>query len=328
MKTQGSRVVNDPTVKWISEHWSEGTERTRDVPAFAFLEVPFDYAVSHRPGTRFGPQGIVAALNGYSLYCPDKRVSLDDTEFFHFGAADIVHSFEESYRNIQEAVERIPPDFMPVFLGGDHSISDPIIRGMQTRLAGKKFGLVIFDAHFDSREPIKGKEHSGHWMKTLEDAIDYRSVVQLGINACIYSQHYMDEAERQGVLVRTPYEIRKAGWAATVRESIEHAGRDTDGIYISIDIDSIDQSFAPGTSVPNAGGFLAHEVLDAVFEISAAAPVVGLDITEVSPPLDALNFTSQVAAQIVMNFMAGVVKNAGPVRASRNVLSDPVAAVG
>jgi agmatinase len=310
MQIHKSRVVNDPTVKWISDHWSKEPEIKPNTPAFAFLSIPFDYAVSYRAGTRFGPQNIIDALNGYSLYCPDKRVSIEDTVFFDLGPVDIVHSFEQSYSNMQRAVEEIPPQFIPIVLGGDHSITDPVIRGMQTRLPGKKFGLIVFDAHFDSRDPIPGKEHSGHWMKTLEDTLEYRSVVQLGINACIYSKHYMDSAEQKGVLVRTPYEIRKAGWEHSINEAIEHAMNGTDGIYLSIDIDAISEAFAPGTSVPNPTGLYPHEIIDAVFELSSAVPVFALDITEVSPILDQQNFTSQVAAQLVMNFISGVVNKA------------------
>jgi agmatinase len=310
MKINKTRVVNDSTVKWISEHWSEEPVVPANVPGFGFLSIPFDYAVSYRPGTRFGPQSILEVLSSYSLYCTDKRVSLEDTVFHDFGSADIVHSFEESYANIREAAREIPAQFIPIFLGGDHSIGDPLIRGMQDRLGRKKFGLIIFDAHFDSRDPVPGKEHSGHWMKTLEDVLDYRHVVQLGIDACIYSKHYMDVAEEKGVMVRTPYEVRKKGWEAIIREAIDHAMNGTEAVYISIDIDAISHAFAPGTSVPNAVGLYPYEVIDAVFEIAAQSPVVGLDITEVSPPLDHNNYTSHVAAQIVMNFMAGAVKRA------------------
>jgi agmatinase len=302
-----SKVVYDPTVKWISEHWVDNPENREDVPTFSFLSIPFDYAVSHRPGTRFGPDCIIQALNNYSLYCTDKRVSLENTVLTHLGNVDILHSLEYSYKNIQDAVAKIPPSFIPVFLGGDHSISDPIIRGMKRRLPEKPFGIIVFDAHFDSRPPIPGKEHSGHWMKTLEDIVDYKSVVQLGINGCIYSESYMQASEQKGILVRTPYEIRKNGWEKTIRESIAHAMNQTEGIYISIDIDSIDQGFAPGTSVPNVSGLYPHEVINAIFEISLSSPIIGLDITEVSPPLDNLDFTSQIAAQLVVNFMAGVV---------------------
>jgi agmatinase len=304
------KVVEDPTVRWVSDSWSTPSASVVDDPVamtFAVLGVPFDYAVSHRPGTRFGPKAVVSALKALSMYCTDKRVSLDDVRFVDLGEVDIVHSFEQSYANIADAVRRIPVDAHPVVLGGDHSITDPAIRGLQDRVARRPFGLIVFDAHFDARPPLEGKEHSGHWMKTIEDVIDYSKVVQLGINAPIYSDYYMRSAEENGVLVRTPYEIRRRGWRETVEEAVAHAGDGTDGVYISVDIDCLDQAYAPGTSVPNPCGLLAHEVVDAVFEISAATDVVALDITEVSPPLDVLDYTSQVAAHIVLNHVAGVV---------------------
>ncbi len=302
-----SQVVQDTTVRWVSERWASEPVGEPDLPAFGFLEVPFDYAVSHRPGTRFGPASILAALNTFTLYCTDKRVSLAHSHFHHFGTVDVVNDFKESYRRIREAVARLPAGYTLVALGGDHSISDPLVRGVQDRLGEKKLGLIVFDAHFDSRDPVPGKEHSGHWMKTLEDTLDYTSAVQLGINAPIYGERYMAEAEEKGILVKTLYEIRKAGWDAVLAEAVEHATSSTDGLYLSVDIDSLDQAFAPGTSVPNPAGFFPHEVLDAVYEIGCRADVVGFDLTEVSPPLDRDGFTSQLAAHLVLSFLSGSV---------------------
>jgi agmatinase len=309
MKRPGTRVVDDPSIRWMADHWRDSSSEAGHRLAFEFLGVPFDYAVSHRPGTRFGPRAILEALNGYSLYCLDKRMGLEETHFHHQGEVDIVHQLEDSYQNIQRAVARVPPHAIPVILGGDHSITDPAIRGMRERLGDTRFGLIVFDAHFDSREPVPGKEHSGHWLHTLGDIIDYRSVVQLGLSAPIYSGRYTREAERAGILVRTPYEIRRRGWQTTLEQAVKHAMRGTQGIYLSVDIDVLDQAFAPGTSVPNPCGLLTHEVVDAVFEIASMAPLVGFDITEVSPPLDRLDSTAQVAAQIVMNCVAGVVRH-------------------
>ena len=301
-------IVNDPTVRWIRDCWATVATAPLNTPAFGFISVPFDYAVSHRPGCRFGPEKILSALNSCSTYCVDKRVSVDRASFIQCGSVDPLHSLEQSYSNIRSAIAAIPRALRPIILGGDHSITDPAIRGVLDRLSGKPMGLIVFDAHFDSREPIPGKEHSGHWMRTLAGVIEYSRVVQMGINASIYSEEYMRAAEAAGILVMTPYDIRREGWTSAIRTAIEHANADGAGVYISVDIDGIDQAYAPGTSVPNSGGLLAHEVLDAVFEIAANAPTVALDITEVSPPLDRDDMTSRLAAQIILNFTAGVVR--------------------
>ncbi len=201
---QFDKVVQDSSVKWLSQHW--GKQLLNPVSHLGFLEIPFDYAVSYRPGTRFGPQKIIANLNEQSLFCTDKRAKLENIAIKNFGAVDILHSLEKTYQNIKNAVDNIQDPFIPICLGGDHSISDPILRSIIEK-HGNNFGLVIFDVHFDSREPIQDKEHSGHWVKTLENVINYQNVIQLGINASIYSEQYLITAEKNGIFVKTPFEI-------------------------------------------------------------------------------------------------------------------------
>jgi agmatinase len=296
------QVVQDSSTKWFSQHWDKPI--VNPVCHLGFLEIPFDYAVSYRPGTRFGPQKIIANLNEQSLFCTDKRSRLEDIAIKHFGIVDILHSLPKTYQNIKNAIDKIPHPFIPVCLGGDHSISDPILRSMIEK-HGNHFGLVIFDAHFDSREPIKDKEHSGHWVKTLENVLNYQNVIQLGINASIYSDSYLITAEKNGILVKTPFEIRHSGLMNTVQEIKNHL-TDIQKIYISVDIDVIDQAFAPGTSVPNPCGLFPYEVADLLFALASGYSIIGFDITEVSPPLDINEITSKVAAQFILNFMAGI----------------------
>lgn len=303
------RVVNDPTVKWIADHWHDTHRNESNDLTFGFLSIPFDYAVSHRPGTRIGPQTILDTLNSYSLYCADKRVSLENTAFRNLGTVDIVHDLQQSYANMVEAVSAVPQGILPIFLGGDHSITDPIIRGMKKRIEGKSLGIIMFDTHFDFRDPLPGKEHSGHWLKTLDKEIDYNSLAIIGISAPIYSPAYMDELEKRGALIKTVYDLRRQGRESVVKEAVDHVMNNADGIYFTVDIDGIDQAFAPGCSVPNPSGLYPFEVMDSIFEISKMAPIFGMDINEVSPWFDhPQNFTTHVAAHILLNFMAGNVK--------------------
>lgn len=302
LSNQLDKVVQDSSVKWLSQHW--GKQIVNPASYLGFLEIPFDYAVSYRPGTRFGPKKIITSLNEQSLFCTDKRVKLENLAIEHFGTVDILHSLEKTYQNIKDAVDNIPDPFIPICLGGDHSISDPILRSIIEK-HGNNFGLVVFDAHFDSREPIQDKEHSGHWIKTLENVLNYHNVVQLGINASIYSEQYLITAEKNGILVKTPFEIRKSGFINTFREINQHF-KNIKNIYISVDIDVIDQAFAPGTSVPNPCGLFPYEVADLLFALAAHYQVIGFDITEVSPPLDINDMTSKIAAQLTLNLMAGI----------------------
>lgn len=303
------KQVRDSSIQWVSDSWVARLPEpgAQDV-VFSLLRVPFDHAVSYRPGARFGPEAVVDALNGLSLYCTDKRVALEHVRLHDLGEVDVVHSLAETYRAVEDAVAAIPPHARPVFVGGDHSITDPIFRGMMRRHPERRLGLVVLDAHFDSRAPVAGKEHSGHWVRTLGDVLDYGRVAQVGINAAIYSDGYMRDAEDRGVLVRTPYDARTRGWRATIEEVVAHVTRDTDAVYVSVDIDCVDKAYAPGTSTLNPAGLTPHEVMDAVFEISRDAPVAGFDLVEVSPPLDPHGHTALVGAHVVLNHLAGAVR--------------------
>lgn len=298
------RVVQDDTVPWIQDRWVERTSSC-NAHCCGVLRIPFDHCVSHRPGARFGPSAIVDAFNGYAAYCVDKRTSFEHFRFIDFGEVDVGNEMASSHRSVSERASRLPELDLTIFLGGDHSLSDPIIRGIANRRGGADFGVIVFDAHLDSRPPRKGREHSGHWVWTLQDVLDYQRLAQLGINANIYSDAYIADAERRGTLVMTPYEIRRASWRSTIAKAIERTAADTGRVYISIDIDALDQSCAPGTSVPNPCGLFAHEVCDAVFEIASQVDVIAVDVMEVSPILDRDAMTAHVAAQVLINLIAG-----------------------
>lgn len=297
------RIVEDKCITWIADFWQKAT--FSPLPSFGFIEIPFDFAVSHRPGTRFGPKKIIKKLNECTLYCADKRVSLENTIMTHFGVVDVVQSMDQSYINIANVISSLPGNYIPVCLGGDHSITAPIFSSIKNKYRNENIGLLVFDSHFDSREIIPGRYHSGNWIKTLETVIDYNNFVQCGISANIYSKEYMDFAEKRGAMIITVYDVRKAGLFNIIKKIFKKLK--ISKLYVSIDIDVIDQAFAPGTSVPNSNGFFSHEVIDAIFEIAKNYDIVGCDITEVSPPLDINGMTSGVAANIIMNLMAGVV---------------------
>lgn len=297
-------VVDDDSVRWIKGLWSDAGARP-GVAHATIVSFPFDYCVSHRPGTRHGPAKIIELLNGYSAYCTDRRTDFSGLALANGGAVPALNNIARYYERVRQAVRELGPRTVLIGLGGDHSVSDPIYRGQVDRTGGA-VGLIVVDAHFDSRPPVPEREHSGHWMHTLRDVVDYEASAQLGLNASIYAPHYMEIAERSGIMVRTLSEARSADMATLADEAIRHVLRKTDRFHLSIDIDAIDAAFCPGTSVPNPCGFLPHEVLDIAFRAASHPGFAGCDIMEVSPPLDTDDRTSHVAAQIILHVLAGV----------------------
>lgn len=276
-----SKVVDDKSVVWISDFWQKPI--SSKLPSFGFIEIPFDLAVSHRPGTRFGSKSIIKNLNECTLYCTDKRTSIEKTIMTHFGSVDIVQSLETSYLNIINAVNSIPNTYIPICLGGDHSITAPIFKSIKTIHQNDSIGILVFDSHFDSRKAIPGRYHSGNWLNTLQEEgmLDNKYLVQVGIGANIYSEHYMDSAEKCGATIITVYDFRKTGLPKVVEKIYNKLN--TNKLYISVDIDVIDQAFVPRTSVTNSNGLFPYEVCDAIFEIANNYEVIGFDITAEVP---------------------------------------------
>src|SRR3989338_353781 len=298
-----SKVVEDKSVVWFSDVWQKPVTST--LPSFGFVEIPFDFAVSHRPGTRFGPKEIIKNLNECTLYCTYKRISLENMVITHFGSVDVVQSIEQSHENIAKAVSSLPNPYIPICLGGDHSITAPIFSSIKKKHQNEEIGLLVFDSHFDSRDIIPGRYHSGNWVKTLEKTLNYNYFIQFGIGANIYSKQYMDFSEKNGITIITVYDMRKKGLSNVINDIFKKLK--IKKLYLSVDIDAIDQAFAPGTSVPNSNGLFPHEVIDTIFEIARHYDIIGFDITEVSPPLDRNNITTNVAVQIIINLMAGMI---------------------
>ncbi len=294
------KAVKDPSIKWTTDLWLSSYEQ--DI-GLGFLEVPFDYAVSHRPGARFGPAGILRALSTFGSTNLDRRQSLEAVGAFHFGTVSPNHDFKKSYSAIQDSANKIPSAWTMIALGGDHSITDPLLRGRLEKVKNKKVGLIMFDAHLDCRPPLVGQEHSGHWVYTASDIIDFNNMIVLGMSSPLYSLNYIQNLESKGALLRTPSEIR---------QNIQHTWDEicaklcnVDYVYITVDIDCIDQAFAPGTSVPATNGLFPHEVGEFLYRIAKRFPVIGFDLTEVSPPLDHDMKTQTVAATLIHQFWAG-----------------------
>ena len=136
------------------------------------------------------------------------------------------------------------------------------------------------------------------------------TIVIVGISSPIYLEHYLEELTDKGALVKTVYDLRTEGRKSIRGQVLTHlAKNNAEGAYFTVDIDSIDQAFAPGTSVPNPAGLYPYEVMDTLYELCCAIPAIGLDVVEVSPWHDSQeSFTTHLAAHIILNFMAGVVK--------------------
>lgn len=257
--------------------------------------VPMDFTVSFRPGTRMGPRKIREVsygLEDYSIYADD---SLNNKNFYDAGDVDIPFG---NVKKSLEIIEQVTSDILqhnkiPVFLGGEHLISYPIIK----QVAKKYEDLVVvhFDAHADLRDTFFGERlsHATVLRRVCENIKD-KHLYQFGIRSGIKEEFLFakDHTHMSPINVKKPF-----------MDSLEELKQKP--IYVTLDIDVIDPAFAPGTGTPEPGGCSSQDILD-VMSSFKNLNIVGFDLVEVSPAIDLSERTSLLAAKILREVLIAI----------------------
>jgi formimidoylglutamase len=278
----------------------------------AVFGVPYDGASVVRSGSRHGPDAVRQAMSLHTTFVTSTRTLASSIRVADVGDVDVVLTdMDTTFGRIRQTSRAfVEAGAAVVALGGDHSIAQPLIEGVMLAAPHRRLGVIHFDQHHDLRQSHFGAESSGvPFRKLLElpdGRLDGRNLVQIGIADFANSPAHLDYAEQHGVTVITNTEVREAGLEACTRRALEIAGDGVDGLYVSCDIDCIDQSQAPGTAAPNASGLDARELYASVHRIAADKRTVGMDLVEIAPLLEPGGLTANVGAVIVLSFLAGL----------------------
>lgn len=277
----------------------------------AVLGVPFDFTTQYRPGARFGPRGIrdssmLCMVGPQGAYDPERdEVYLGPPwRIVDCGDVDMVHGdVAQCLANTRAAVERIAATgAMVVGLGGDHAVTIPILDGLAAR---GPFGLIQFDAHLDFVDDRHGQKFGqGSPIRRASEMDHVTAIAQLGIRGQgSSSRQDFEDARAYGSLILSPRQIRKMGIPALL-ERLPKCER----YFVTIDIDGMDASVAPGTGTPSPGGFFYDEIQEMLEGIAGLGEIVGFDLTEVAPVYDPSERTTQLAARIVADFIGFILK--------------------
>ncbi len=279
-------------------------------PAIGLVGIPFDAAVLGRKGAKAGPKKIRDSIRYFKAYSWDLDYWFGDKKVYDFG--DIVtegNSVTEAHENIAEIIRKIAEKgFTTLTLGGDHSIGYPILKGLQNAHKSKKIGLINIDAHLDVREVIDGKITSGTPFRRVLDnnIVNGENFVEIGIRDFTNARTYRHYLEEKGATIFTMNNIRKRGLENIIQEAITIVGRKTDVTYLSIDMDSLDQIYAPGVSAPTPDGLSPHQINQIIHEIVVNTNIIGMDIVELNPLFDTADTTAINAANFLVQFVASI----------------------
>ncbi|MBX3029376.1 MAG: agmatinase [Chloroflexi bacterium] len=288
------------------------SELVRRRPDVVVVGVPFDDGVSHRPGARLGPRAIRGATstNGdYSLALDIEPFRILDV--VDVGDVDIIpawpgRSHAVTYQRMRDFLDS---GAVPMVLGGDHSITWPVVSAIAAHAWPARVAMIHFDAHADTADDEQGVRtgHGTPMRRLIESgAIAGPALVQIGLRGYWPPPAVFDWMRAQGMRWHPMTEIEARGIDAVVDDAITEALQHADRIYVSVDIDVVDPGMAPGTGTPEPGGLLARELLRAIRRIALAAPLAGLDVMEVSPPWDHAEVTAMLAHRCVLEAVSGM----------------------
>ncbi|MFH2038059.1 MAG: agmatinase [Chloroflexota bacterium] len=272
----------------------------------AVAGVPFDSGTSFRSGTRLGPRAIRAAsllLWGYNAVLgikPLEHLSVLDYGDLEVIPVDIRASMESVTR---QAGEILAQDVTLIVLGGDHSISLPLLRAHAAKYG--PLAVVHFDSHPDTwQEEFSGQpySHGTPFRRAIEEnLIDVNAYLQVGLRGPTSASNDLEDAHKLGAKTITIGQVFEMGIPVVIESIRQTVG--TRPVYVSLDIDAVDPAFAPGTGTPEVGGLSSFQMLQLVRGLKGLN-LVGFDLVEVSPPYDHSEITAILAANLVFEFLS------------------------
>lgn len=270
----------------------------------AVLGVPMDIGTSWRSGTRFGPKQIraeSAMLRPYNL--ATGAAPFDSLQVGDIGDLGInTFSLAKSLQIIKDSYDQIlMSDAMPVAMGGDHSITLPVLRAMARRHG--PVALIQIDAHADVNDEMFGEKetHGTVFRRAYEEGlIRPEKTYQIGLRGTGYGAADFSEAVGWGFQQWPAEEL----WHRSLAQLSGEIRRDIGETptYVTFDIDSLDPAYAPGTGTPEIGGLTTPQALELVRGLRGLN-IVGCDLVEVSPPYDPSGNTALTAANLLYELL-------------------------
>ncbi|PYI53791.1 agmatinase family protein [Paenibacillus flagellatus] len=214
-------------------------------------------------------------------------------------------NIEQGLRSVYEAM----PHLFPVIAGGDHSITCPSVKAFKSKIGGK-VGIVQLDSHMDVRNLEDGGPSNGTPIRGLIESgtVEGRHIAQIGLHGFANSKPYREYAVEKGITQFTARQVAREGVETLVERAIAAAGDGTDAIYATVDMDVLDQAFAPGVPAMVPAGMTSWQLLDAAYMLGLHPKVKALDVVCVDPLQDPRRATVRTALHVILTFLAGYAK--------------------
>ena len=292
---------------------------------------PIDAGTSYRSGAKFGPQAIRGTdylpHDGERPHMALRVDGLKDLKVVDAG--DLLMPSDDLAKclaTLREATEKISrAGAIALVLGGDHSVTSADVAGISDHRGLGKVSMIHFDAHADTGDLQNGSlvGHGTPMRRLIESgAVRGDRFLQVGLRGYWPEDATLKWMRDQKMRSYEMTEIHNRGLKTILDESFGILTDETDGVFLSVDIDVVDPGMAPGTGTPEPGGLTSRELLEAVRRICIELPVVGIDVVEVAPAFDSSDITAMLANRVVLEALSGIAfRRAGEsYNPARNVL--------
>ena len=257
---------------------------------------PFDSTTSYRPGTRFASRYMRAESYGLETYSPYQDLDLEDIDIFDSGDLELCFGdTQKALGDIENHTRKIlDSGKLPLMIGGEHLVTLGAVRAVYEKYPD--LHIIHFDAHADLRDEYLGATLShASVIHRVWDMVGDDKIYQFGIRSG-------ERAEFEWGKNHVKTQKFNFDGLDDVIESLK--GKP---VYFTIDLDVLDPSVFPGTGTPEAGGVSFTELLDAILKVSKLN-IVGMDINELSPMLDASGASTAVALKVMRELLIAVYK--------------------
>lgn len=297
-------MKDDP--KWPrASAWLAGDHHPDPTATLAVIGAPI--RLGSISGGRFdlAPEEIRRSMGMYSTYADGldvRAVAVKD-------AGDLAIAESRPQEALQEIAAAVGGTLdthdAVVVLGGDNSITRPACRALGPDLS--RVGLLTVDAHHDLRDTDRGLTNGNPIRALLEDGLPGENIAQIGIQPFANSSSYAEVARGAGITVVTVDEVRGRGIQPVVQEALDVLTWRADAIYVDLDLDVLDRTFAPACPGSRPGGLEPWQIQAAARLCGAHPKVRALDIVEVDPTRDVADVTVLAAASCLLSFASGLV---------------------
>ena len=277
----------------------------------AIFGIPWDEGVGYRPGARFAPRSLREYSTRFSFHergvkkrgywdIENRKRYLEKIRLVDCGDQDILYlNVEKTFSAVTDSVGKIlSAKAFPVILGGDHSITIPVVQAFRDY---KPLHIVHLDAHLDYNDSIEGVLlANGSPIRRVSEFDFVGQITQIGMRGIRAREDAYDDSMSRKNRIITMSDFRRDGVKRVLRQIPRGS------LYVTIDVDVLDPSIAPGTSSPEFDGMTYKEMKNLLKGIVSRGKVVGFDLVEVNPFLDQVGLTQSAAVMIILEFLGGI----------------------